>query len=654
MTNTMNCSLVSRISRSALGRGLGLLLVSTALLALTVVAQTGKPRSDNSSGPDKRQHVATIRTSDSSDGSRVSITADMSLNDYEAYRRGDRFYVKLPAIDVPRAQTLKGRGFEDVKVQRSADSTMLSFRLEPGASARVEQRANRLEVVFVSLGSSPLSARTNPTPSVTKPPAPARSPRSAESDSSRRPTTTKQANAKEANLSKSRSGDLSRINDNQKTRAGATSAAGKLGPKATVSPSAKDSARTSSAEKTRSSASASPSPSDVNRPSTGTASQSATTSSTPATNGSQASSQLNSSPATASPANQSTLRPPAPTGDAWAARMESLKERARYLMLLGRLNPIPLAIGLGILLLLIVLFIFQRHRSKATRRVRRRTGVAKTLTTVQAEAGGADTVTKSAETAASAKPEPVKSEISQAELVAAGAATGVAAATVLGSSRGPIADVEPESTGAPVTSTRPVTANGAQQARVAEEVRHVLAGEGYDQSVIGARDGATRKMVAAELLASLASRNPQRRDRAREVFIKHGYFDDATGDLRLAESPADRASAARRLSFVRDRDASPHLIAALEDPAPEVRRAAVEALVDAPDPVAIAPLNNLLKVETNRKVPQALIRHAIDACATCNIEQKAAVSPTGAGSSSVPSSEFHPPLAEQEREVIEI
>ena len=136
--------------------------------------------------------------------------------------------------------------------------------------------------------------------------------------------------------------------------------------------------------------------------------------------------------------------------------------------------------------------------------------------------------------------------------------------------------------------------------------------------------------------------------------MKHGYFDDATRDLRLAESPADRASAARRLSFVRDRDASPHLIAALEDQAPEVRRAAVEALVDAPDPAAIAPLNNLLKVETNRKVPQALIHHAIDACATCNVEQKEAVSSTGAGSLSVPSSEFRPPLAEQEREVIEI
>jgi len=107
-----------------------------------------KPASGN------HPHVATLRSSDSPEGSRVALSSDQSLNDYEAYRRGDRFYIKIPAADVPRAEALRGRGFADVKVQRSGDSTLISFRLPPGSSARVEQHGNRLEVVFTIAGAS--------------------------------------------------------------------------------------------------------------------------------------------------------------------------------------------------------------------------------------------------------------------------------------------------------------------------------------------------------------------------------------------------------------------------------------------------------------------------------------------------------------------
>src|SRR6266704_524618 len=103
---------------------------------------------------------------------------------------------------------------------------------------------------------------------------------------------------------------------------------------------------------------------------------------------------------------------------------------------------------------------------------------------------------------------------------------------------------------------------------------------------------------------------------ARAPFMKHGYFDDATRDLRVADSDNERAAAARRLSFVHDREATPHLIGALGDPSPDVRRASVEALMDLRDPAAIGPLNSLMQSETDRKVPRPLIKHAIDACAT--------------------------------------
>src|SRR5439155_11868350 len=95
---------------------------------------------------------------DSPDGSRVALSSDQSLNDYEAYRRGDRFYVRIPQSEVPRAETVRGRGFADVKTQKTGDSTVVSFRLQPGATAHVEQRGNKLDVVFTVPGARNSSA----------------------------------------------------------------------------------------------------------------------------------------------------------------------------------------------------------------------------------------------------------------------------------------------------------------------------------------------------------------------------------------------------------------------------------------------------------------------------------------------------------------
>src|SRR5262252_11008299 len=129
--------------------------------------------------------------------------------------------------------------------------------------------------------------------------------------------------------------------------------------------------------------------------------------------------------------------------------------------------------------------------------------------------------------------------------------------------------------------------------------------------------------------------------------MKHGYFDDATRDLRIGASENERAAAARRLSFVNDREATPHLIGALNDPSPDVRRAAVEALMDVRDPAAIAPLNALVQNEKDRKVPRHLIQKAIEACAT---------SPEGSVPEAAIRPAHMPPPAtfNTDREVIEI
>ena len=159
-------------------------------------------------------------------------------------------------------------------------------------------------------------------------------------------------------------------------------------------------------------------------------------------------------------------------------------------------------------------------------------------------------------------------------------------------------------------------------------------------------------MVGAELLSAIVGRNVLRREFARAAFLKHGYFDDATRDLRIAESEHERAAAARRLSFLHDREATPHLIGALGDPAPDVRRAAVEALMELRDPAAIAPLNALMQTENDRKVPRTLMKRAIDACATVTPEKDLSAAAVNYSSATIRESSSQP--IETEREVIEL
>ncbi|MCA1630353.1 MAG: HEAT repeat domain-containing protein, partial [Acidobacteria bacterium] len=178
-----------------------------------------------------------------------------------------------------------------------------------------------------------------------------------------------------------------------------------------------------------------------------------------------------------------------------------------------------------------------------------------------------------------------------------------------------------------VSASEVAEAPAADTERVGEEIRKLFAGEAYDESVVGAHDRATREMVSSELLAGLSSRNAERNERARAAFLKHGYFEDATRDLQSAEAPAQRASAAHALSLLRDRTTTSHLVAALEDPSSDVRRASVEALAELRDPAALEPLEALRWRETSRQVPRTLILRAIEACTPVAEETEAAPTP---------------------------
>ena len=75
-------------------------------------------------------------------------------------------------------------------------------------------------------------------------------------------------------------------------------------------------------------------------------------------------------------------------------------------------------------------------------------------------------------------------------------------------------------------------------------------------------------------------------ERARQLFVDHGYFDEEIEKLRNGASPGERASAARTIGSVGNRLGNVHLIAALFDNAQEVRDAATAALAQLGDSTA--------------------------------------------------------------------
>jgi hypothetical protein len=523
----------------------------------------------------KQQRVATLQATDSPEGSRVSLTADQSLDSYEAYRRGDRFYVKIPPIDVPRAEIVRGRGFADVKVLRRADSTVISFRLPPGAKARVEQYANKLDVVF-----------TMPR---ARPSAPAATFRKA---------------------ARSDGGPAPPVNSNLRTSGNPNT------------PTSTKPLRTSSDRNTAdllASAAARPSPTLKLGPSPASSTASATTKATPTP---QLSIEAMASPLAGTQAGSPSATPtPGVQQPVQSSTWNNLKERARYWILLAQLNPLLVGIGAATLLLLIGLLFFLKRRARTNRPLH------PDKDSIHTNLGLASY--------------PSKPSTASQPVDLRGATRGTVASVAATTSGGTPAKRKP-------ATPKPDSVRHERLAVVSEEVKKIMAGGDYDESIIASDDPETRQLVGAELLSALVGRNLQRRERARAAFMKHGYFDDATRDLRTAESSNERAAAARRLSFVHEREATPHLVEALDDPSADVRRSAVEALTELKDPAAIAPLSALMQTETDRKVPRTLIKHAIEACAISGSDGSPVADAGAAPISSAAA------VSETEREVIEI
>ncbi|HEV7374739.1 MAG TPA: DUF5916 domain-containing protein [Pyrinomonadaceae bacterium] len=134
-------------------------------------------------------HLAAIRSISDATGSRLIVTSDVTLTDYQAYQNGGRFFLLIPYSTEPKIQNeLRGRGFTDAVIERRGEDVLLSFALEAGARAHVSQRFNRLEVLFsagnessASVQEGSISATATPTATPTPAPTPSASPSSSPS-----------------------------------------------------------------------------------------------------------------------------------------------------------------------------------------------------------------------------------------------------------------------------------------------------------------------------------------------------------------------------------------------------------------------------------------------------------------------------------------
>jgi HEAT repeat protein len=790
-------SQMHRHMRTAL---LSVLVAALSLSALLLAGGASAQRNENASGA-KSKRVVGVRSSDTGSGSRVTVTADDSLKDYSAYRSGDRFYVVLPKAAAGARGGGSGRGYSDMQVQQRGDSVVLSYRVQPGAKPRVEQKFNRLDVVFDVPGGAGEQAEANnaarqqqqqhtpPAQQNNQAQAATTRPEANPTPERRQPTAEETAKAQAANAAAANTAPPATV-------------AGQ--PASTVDPAAQNPATASTAPTQEPSPAATP----AAEPQIAQAQQPAPiapiTTSQPAA-ATQTGSSLGTfliqnwalalvfalvvvglglivatrrtAAATPAPVEgldkdaETKLEEPRPSRakeatakalkDASAAALASTLDTAKAStvatpVLVSKPEPVvtpepvkaaevveeaepvkaaevveevegvkeaeasdvdvkPLVAGTALAGGAAVWKSRKLSRKEARQEARRKKG-ARAEEPAQAEAPAAETTVAApvVEETAAVEPvveetlvheeavvetpsveEPVQEETVEApqavtteevaEVVAEPEVAEHFAAPAVETAEpeqfevaepsletaAPVSDItEVETTEvapveaetaepfvaeaeapAPVTEIEPAFAPDPE--RVLEETRQLLEGAQYDRVVIGSRDAMARQMIAAELLSALAGRNAQRRERAAAAFVEHGYYDETARDLREADAPAERAAAARSLAILGDRKSTPLLVAALEDPVSDVRRAAVEALGALRDTSAVEPLEALLgreRTERNR-IPPRVIRTAIEFCREGSAEPPAAQTQTAipAVEASEPAPSFEPEAAPAEQ-----
>jgi hypothetical protein len=351
----MNSSQTQHLGSQRNWRSIGITLSLSLLVLfnlLPVAAQKGTKR------------ITSVWTATTAEGSRVHVVSDSPINDYEGYTRGGRFYVKIPLADLPTARgSLLGRGFDDVQIQRYGDGIIISFRLQPGSSARVEQAANRLEVVFTTPGgsrSAVAGARETDDAVRTRArrisdsagPAPSTTPNSSSrrETSERRTTGQRHERPTSGSVAQRTTGASARNNN----------ASGTDGSKP------RDNRNSSSSEKAAPpppvAAKSSPSPTPVSSPSP-IASPTTNPSGLARSASPNASPNAPATPAVSEPSGQAL--PVATPSKAATSKDSDWKIRAHYWQVWAELNWVPLLVGVLVAVALLVLLFFWRAAKRS-------------------------------------------------------------------------------------------------------------------------------------------------------------------------------------------------------------------------------------------------------------------------------------------------
>ncbi|HZI18581.1 MAG TPA: HEAT repeat domain-containing protein [Pyrinomonadaceae bacterium] len=559
------------------------------------------------------KRVVVSGSSDTAQGTRQTIKSDNPLNDYSAYRSGDRFYVVLPKSDASTvARGSSGKGFSDMQVQQRGDDVVLSYRLRSGAKPRVEQKFNRLDVVF-EVPEGGQQATTEGTQQA----------QTRSGQQSGQPAAQAGAQGQQNNAARQQQAAAQGPNaaGNQPTPPAPAGQQPAGQPGAQQQPALAPAPDLSAVAGQTTVPGPEVRPADAQQPA-------------PPAEGQPAAQELaQAQPPVTAPAGSATTTDPLPGTQAGTSIGAVV------------LNNWPIALAALLALVGIGLVIAARRSSALSAPAGGEaaldaaagpevlkgkdaepatlspggvlaTGSASAVsgngTSVKPEAAAtkeageraAESVPAAATNAAGAETE---TAIKPAAPVVAGLA-GVAGST------GAAAGEEARAAGVGRKDLAPLSVAPGPD-RVQAETKLLLAGEDYDRAVVGSADPMTRQMVAAELLSALAGRQPERRERARSAFAEHGYLDDLLRDVREAAAPAERAAAARSLGLAGDSATTPSLIAALEDNSVDVRRAAVESLAALNDPRAVPALEALLRREKKQKhkVNRKLVQNAIEA-----------------------------------------
>ncbi len=599
-------------------------------------APAGKAGTAPAAPQAQKKNLASVKATETPEGSSIAIISDSAaLNDYSAYRGGDRFFVLIPAADASRVSSgLRGRGFADLRAEKRGNDVLLSFRLLQGAMARVSQKFNRLEIIITvpALVAAIAQANANNT------------------NNTSNPVNTNNRTQPNNSNGTGNTGGTSSVNSNTRTRlnnGGANSNIGGANPIGSTgtnpigngaNPTGTTPQNNAGQQNSTTNPSLNNQPAGIPIGPNGTVTQQGTEGFPPVNQTSPL-----AQPSTTVPPDQvAQQQPPAPIDPATTANAPVTTNApapagGTSLGATLKQNWVLLLIALAAagLIAWVLLARSRADNSLVEERMESmRESRTDAIKAVRAEAAvvAAPIVTRSAKVKAKpvaepliepAAPEAEPAFESEAEASMFSPVASIAAPLAAEMASAPAVEEEPEEA-FEAKGIEPVAARPVASEQASEEVASLLAGHDYDKEIINTQHAEARQMVAAELLAALAGRNTVRHERARAAFVEHGYFDDATRTLRTAESPAERASSARSLGLVRDHSATPHLIAALEDESPEVRRAAVESLAEVRDPAAVASLEALRDREKDRKIPPALIQHAIEA----SVVGRAKVEPT--------------------------